>query len=133
MRNRLWIMFLCYPSATAPVMATLPYKVWTCHQICHYRGKQNCPPYLKINMSMQCDYSLQGNHKILFIIGRSMSVYVLLLPLLLMIGLYKRHKVSSDTPDDDDEYIPPWNRRNRAKDDILSSLQIWDENYEAKF
>ena len=43
-------------------------------------------------MSMQCDYSSQGNHKILFIIGRSMSVYVLLLPLLLLIGLYKGTK-----------------------------------------
>ncbi len=133
MRNSWWIMFLCYPSATAQIMATLPYKMWTCHQICHYRGQQDCPWYLKVDMSIQCDYSSQGDHRVLFLICWSMSVYVLLLPLLLLFGLYKRHKIPSDTPDDDNEFIPLRNRRNSARDDILSSLQFLDENYEAKF
>ncbi|XP_062512539.1 uncharacterized protein LOC134188364 [Corticium candelabrum] len=62
-----------------------------------------------------------------------MSVYVLVLPLLLLFGLYKRHKIPSNTSDDDDEFIPLRNRRNSAKDDILDSLQFLDENYEAKF
>ena len=84
-------------------------------------------------MSIKCDYSSQGNHRVLFLICWSMSVYVLVLPLLLLFGLYKRHKIPSDTPNDDDEFIPLRNRRNSAKYDIFNSLQFLDENYEAKF
>ena len=60
MRNSCWILFLSYPSATAQIMATIPYKVWTCHQICHYRGQQDCPWYLKVDMSIECDYIAGG-------------------------------------------------------------------------
>ena len=101
-----WNIFLCYPSSTAQIMSTLSYKVWTCYQICHYRGQQDCSWYLKVDMSIKCDYSSQANHRVLYLICRSTSVYVMVLPLLLLFGLYKRHKIPSDTPHDDDEYIP---------------------------
>ena len=135
MRNSWWILFLCYPSASAQIMATIPYKVWTCHQICHYRGQQDCPWYLKVDMSIQCDYSA-GEHKVLYVICWSMSVYVLVLPLLLLWGLFKRHRMTKDHQvciTNDDDFVILCDRRSSSKDDLLKSLDFLDENYERKF
>jgi hypothetical protein len=133
-RNCWWILFLGHPSNTAYIMATLPYKDWTCLKLCQYDNdlSQDCPRYLKADLSIQCNY-YDGHHKALFITCWSMVVYVVLLPLLLVLGLYKRRGFIKSQSSSDEEFVALKERYSRSWEDFFKSLEFLDENYKTKF
>ena len=114
--NSWWILFLGYPSTTAYIMAALPYKDWTCLKLCQYDNQlqHDCPWYLKADLSIRCSYYDDGYDKALFIICWSMVVYVVLLPLLLLLGLYKRRGFLKSEPCSHEEFVSLKKRKNGA-------------------
>ncbi|XP_062512220.1 putative leucine-rich repeat-containing protein DDB_G0281931 [Corticium candelabrum] len=135
LRNSWWIMFLCYPSTTANIMATLPYKPWTCIKLCLYNTQQDCSWYLKTDMSIRCNFNRDDPNRVLFIISWVCTFYVISLPFILLWGLYKRHRkaVGNVDPTEDEQFVSLRDRRNCVGHDLLQSIEFLDENYEAKF
>ena len=135
LRNSWWILFLCYPSVTTHIMATLPFKDWTCTKLCHYdrRLQEDCTWYLKADLSIRCDYQYDSHDKVLYIICWSMAAYVVLLPLLLLYGLFKRRRLLTSYSASYDKVVLLKKRSNEMVDDFLRSLEFLDENYKTKF
>ena len=135
LRNSWWILFLCYPSTAAHIMSTLPYKEWTCTELCQYdkQLQKDCPWYLKTDLSIRCDYTYDSHNKVLFVVCWSMAMYVVLLPLLMLYGLSRRRRLLTLYPVSDEKVVSLKKRENEPKDDFLTSLEFLDENYKTKF
>jgi hypothetical protein len=132
--NSWWILFLCYPSSTTKILATLPYKDWTCIKLCHYgsRLQDDCIWFLKADLSIRCDFQ-HGSNRSLYVICWAMALYIILLPLLLLCGLYKRHLFLTMNSVSEDPAVSTRKKFDGLKTDFFSSLSFIDENYKPKF
>ena len=129
LRNSWWILFLCYPSTTANIMATLPFKALACIKLCLYNSQQNCSWYLKPDMSIQCNFNSNDPNKVFFIICWVCTIYVISLPLILLWALFTRHRqtVRNLHHVEEDEHLVS------VRDDLFQSIEFLDENYGKKF
>ena len=141
-RNSWWLLFLSYPSTTAQVMATMPYRPWTCTELCQHEHQTDCEWSLKADMSIVCDYSGSFSPKITWIVCWSIAVYVVALPCLVLWGLLVRHRKQPrsqhDEGADQDVQLEPLlvesaPRGVSVKTDLLESLAFLDENYQSRF
>ena len=115
LRNAWWILFICYPSTSDSIMATFPYKSWTCLNICLSKDKANplCRSLLKEDLSVECRFD-DPRWRTMWIMCWSLISYVVLLPLLLLAAL--------------------WIKRKKAiKTDFLKSIEFLDDNYKARY
>ena len=139
-RNSWWLLFLSYPSTTAQVMATVPYRSWTCIELCQDEQKTDCEWRLKADMNIVCDYGGTYSPKITWIVCWSIAVYVITLPCLVLWGLLVRHRKQS-SPQNDGEtngqleplLVESASRHVSVKTELLESLTFLDENYQSRF
>ena len=133
-----WLLFVCYPATTAQIVAVLPYKPWTCLNICLSSDKNEpfCKWFLKADLSLECNYD-DSPWKSVWIICWSLTIYVVGLPILLYIGLYYKHKRFERTAseDSDDESSDQFAAHLPVsfRDNVVHSLHFLNENYEPKF
>ena len=135
LRNTWWILFVCYPATTAQIVAVLPYKPWTCLDLCLSSDVNQpfCKWYLKADLSLQCDYS----DSTLWIVCWSLMIYVIGLPVLMLAGLYFKFKhakksttgLGYDELSEEIQALQPLGLR----DNFILSLHFLDENYKSNF
>ena len=136
-RNSWWLLFLCYPSTAAYIVAVLPYRRLTCIELCQYEGQEDCPWRLKTDLSVRCDYSKR--EITLWAFCWCLIIYVIALPCLAAWALFKRHRLQSLQSKGNLNSIPIGDSedetsvRRRVRDDLMDSLQFLDENYKSKF
>lgn len=133
-RNSWWLLFLCYPTTAAYVIATLPYRDMTCIELCQYEGEKHCQWKLRTDLAVECDYN--QHRLVLWIFCWSLVTYVIALPLLAAWALFKRHRLKqcvSRLHADELHFEESMTASREAKDDLMDSLQFLDENYQARF
>ena len=138
LRNTWWLLFVSWPATTAQIMAVIPYKPWTCHELCLSTDRENsfCRWFLKDDLSLECDY--ESSWRVLWIICWSLIVYVIALPVLLFIGLYFKQKRTRRAKDDDGELddemlVSLYLRPVPFRDNLIQSLHFLNENYKPKY
>ena len=141
-RNSWWLLFLSYPSTTAHVMATMPYRPWTCMELCQHEHQTDCEWRLKADMNIVCDYSGSFTPKITWIVCWCITIYVISLPCLVLWGLLVRHRKQyrsqRDEQTDADGLLEPLLVNSAlqevsVKTELLESLAFLDENYQSRF
>ena len=140
-RNCWWLLFLSYPSTTAQVMATMPYRPWTCIELCQYEKQVNCEWRLKADMSIVCDYSGSFSPNITWIVCWCIGIYVISLPCLVLWGLLVRHRKQTCSQHEETVHDGPLepllvesaSREGSVKTELLDSLTFLDENYQSRF
>ena len=126
MRNSWWILFISYPSTATSILATVPYKEWTCTKICLRQSNATdsdkyCRWLLKADYSVPCIYS---KSTALWVTCTVLLVYVFVLPLLLFMALkLKRREALSES------IFKPLS----LGSDLLKSIQFLDSNYKDQF
>ena len=133
MRNSWWILFISYPSTAASIMATFPYRDWTCMKVCLRESNstgnasngtdygQDCRWLLKEDYSVVCNYSMSTT---LWILCWALLAYVIVLPALLFIGLeVRRRKGRPDAILEQYTFIS----------DFVKSLRFLDSNYKSEY
>jgi hypothetical protein len=143
-RNSWWLLFISYPGTTAQIMATMPYRPWTCIELCQDEQQWNCEWRLKADMSIVCDYGESSSQKFNWIVCWIMAAYVVVLPCLVFWGLAVRHRKQSlsqsEEENDTDGQLQrllmqpsPGLRHVSVKTELLESLAFLDENYQPRF
>lgn len=146
-RNSWWILFICYPGCAGDILNTLPVKLLACKELClsHSDSDSSCIQslsLLKADLTLECDYTKQ---QWLWRLCWAALSYVIILPILLVYSLYRRHRFNSTLPDTDEELLllprgdtdqeksPTRHRSTNSYSDFLQSLEFLDENYEKKY
>ena len=141
-RNSWWLLFISYPSTTAQIMATMPYRPWTCIELCQDEQQTDCEWRLKADMSIVCNYGGSSSPKLTWIVCWSIAVYVIALPCLVLWGLLVRHRNQSRSQHDEeanrDGQLEPLLVQSAPRDvsvktELLESLAFLDENYLSRF
>ena len=138
-RNSWWLLFLCYPSTTAYIVAVLPYRRLTCIELCQYDGQKDCPWRLRADLSVLCDYNKQ--EITLWAFCWCLVIYVIALPCLAAWALLKRHRSNHRSQINPDSILLQVSEtdednvsvKRSVADDLMDSLQFLDENYKSKF
>ncbi|XP_065835440.1 uncharacterized protein [Oscarella lobularis] len=130
MRNSWWILFISYPSTAASIMATFPYKDWTCMKVClreanstsnGTENSEDCRWLLKEDYSVVCNYSMSTA---LWILCWALLAYVIILPALLFVGLeVRRRKTLPDAISKKYAFVS----------DFVKSLRFLDSNYKSEY
>ena len=126
MTNSWWILFMCYPSTANSILATVPYKEWTCTMICLRQSNgtdsdKYCRWLLKADYSVPCIYSTSTA---LWVICTVLILYVVVLPLLLFTALKLKRREGLTA-----HKFKPLSLRS----DFLTSIQFLDSNYKDQF
>ncbi|XP_065831567.1 uncharacterized protein [Oscarella lobularis] len=127
MTNSWWILFICYPSTATSILATVPYKEWTCTKICLRQSNYGtdsdkyCRWLLKVDYSVPCNYSTSTA---LWVTCTVLILYVVVLPLLLLIALKLKRREGLTA-----RKLKPLSLRG----DFLTSIQFLDSNYKDHF
>ncbi|XP_065828562.1 uncharacterized protein [Oscarella lobularis] len=123
LRNSWWILFVGYPSTAASIMATFPYKTWTCMKVCFHESlnqstqDQYCKWILKDDYSVECNF---GASTFLWAVCWILISYVIILPILLFVALKMKNKRTF------------WEQCSFTCD-FYDSLAFLDGNYKPRF
>ena len=124
MRNSWWILFISYPSTATSILATVPYKKWTCTKICKSNASDSdkyCRWLLKADYSVPCIYSTSTA---LWVTCTVLILYVFVLPFLLFMALKRKRR---------EALAPRKFKPLSLEDDFLKSIQFLDSNYKDGF
>lgn len=84
-----WILYACYPSLSQYIIATVPYRDFSCIYLnCTSPDEITCQWYLKADVSVRCD-SFSSN---LWYVCQFLLLIPICLPLLLFLLLYVKHR-----------------------------------------
>ena len=126
MRNSWWILFINYPSTATSILATVPYKKWTCTKICLRQSNASdsdkcCRWLLKADYSVPCIYSTSTA---LWVTCTVLILYAFVLLFLLFMALKRKRR----------EALAPRKFKDLSLgDDFLKSIQFLGSNYKDRF
>ena len=117
-RNLFFFMYVTYLSTCAQTARVLP---MACQKLCRYDKDEWCPNYMKADYSIKC----QGaNYNHWLIVAYISTAYILALPVLSFIVLWRKQREMVSTIDTDEFQEPV------AGMEIISGLRFLFENYE---
>ena len=117
-RNLFFFLYVTYLSTCAQTARVLPIA---CQKLCHYDEDESCLKYMKADYSIKC----QGaNYNHWLIVAYISTAYIIALPVLSFIVLWRKQRTMVATMDSDDLQGPGTGM------EMISGLRFLFENYE---
>lgn len=116
----LWILYACYPSLSQYIIATVPYRDWSCIYInCTSPDQVTCQWYLKADVSVQCNHFSSA----LWRICQFLLLIPVCLPFLLLLLLYMKHRDAKNQRENRSPFVR----------EVYASISFLHSDYESKF